>query len=122
MGSDRPPGTFIFVKYSVSNEEWRIVPKPTDGGAGVEDDLRSVDAVHEPVLRMVASVADVDGNAPVDGLEDPVPCVTLAQKILFLTLVTVNDLVFNGIASTMSFLTDVIDATEEFLAGYNKEK
>ncbi len=60
-----------------TNEQWWIVPKLTDSGAGVEDDLRPVDAVHEPVLWVVAPIADVYGDATIDRLEHLVSRVTL---------------------------------------------
>ncbi len=49
----------------------------TYGGAGVEYDLRPIDPVHEPVLGVMAAVADVHGDPSVDGLEHPVARIAL---------------------------------------------
>ena len=45
------------------------LPQGADGGRRVENNLRPVQAVHHPVLRVVATVANVDGNPTVFGLE-----------------------------------------------------
>ncbi len=74
----------MYANLSETSEQWWLVPKLTDSGAGVEDDLRPVDAVHEPVLWVVAPVADVHSDAPIDRLEHLVSRVTL-QKVPVLT-------------------------------------
>ncbi len=68
---------------SEASEDWWLVPKLTDSGAGVEDDLRPVDSVHEPVLWMVAPVADVHGDPPIDRLEHLVSRVALNKMSRF---------------------------------------
>ena len=45
-----------------------FVPECADGGRGIEDDLRPVDAVHHPVLRVVTPVTDVHSDAAELGL------------------------------------------------------
>lgn len=55
----------------------RGLPELSHRGRGVEDDLSSVHAVHEPVQRMVASEADVHRYLTKLGLEHLVARVAL---------------------------------------------
>ena len=52
-------------------------PECSDGGRGVEDDLGSVDAVHEPVEGVVPPVANVHCDPPELRLEHGVAKVSL---------------------------------------------
>lgn len=47
-----------------------MIPEQSDGGRGVKDDLGSMNAVHQPIERVVSTVADVHSNLSKLCLED----------------------------------------------------
>lgn len=53
----------------------------SDSGAWVKHNLRPVEAVHHPVLRVVAAVADVHSQLAVDGVEDAMASVALWERL-----------------------------------------
>lgn len=64
-------------KYIVRSFEGGGQPELSNSGGGVENDLGSIHAVHEPVQRMVASVTDVHSYLTELRLEHPVASVAL---------------------------------------------
>jgi hypothetical protein len=98
---------FCVSELAEASEQWWIVPKLTDSGAGVEDYLCPVDAVHEPVLWVVASVADVHGDAPIDRLEHLVSGVTLHKMPFIPWVFTIKHI--SGLTSgTMNSYLEVV--------------